>query len=318
VSDLARVVVLAGGLTHERDVSLRSGRRVTDALRAAGVEAHLQDADPDLLRVLELEPPDAVWIALHGGAGEDGAVRSVLDLAGVVYAGASPHACRLAFDKPTAKELARRAGLLVPEGIALPHSTFRELGAAAVLERLVTGLELPLMVKPAQGGSALGATVVRDAAELPAAMVHCFSYDGTAVVERYVSGVEVAVSVVDTGDGPVALPAVEIVVPGGGAYDYETRYTAGSAEFFTPARLAPEVARRAAEVAVRAHTTLDLGTLSRTDLIVDEAGDVWFLEVNVSPGMTETSLFPLAAQAAGLDLGVLCRDLLAVAVHRRS
>ena len=310
-----RVVVLAGGLTFEREVSLRSGRRVTDALRAAGVEAELHDADAGLLGYLAETSPDAAFIALHGGPGEDGAIRGVLDLAGVPYAGATPQACRLAFDKPIAKGLLRSAGVATPDAVTLPHGTFRELGAHAVLDRLLARLPLPLLVKPASGGSALGATVVREAAALPAAMVHCFSYGDTALVERFVEGVELAVSVVDVDGAPRALPPVEIV-PKDGVFDYTARYTAGMTDYYTPARLAPAVLDAAAAVALAAHRVLGLRDLSRTDLVVDAAGTPWFLEVNVSPGMTETSMLPMAVAEAGLDLGGLCRDLLARAAAR--
>ena len=316
MSDVRRVVVLAGGLTHERDVSLRSGRRVADALRAAGVETSIRDTDATLLPALAADPPDAVFIALHGGAGEDGAVRGELDLAGIPYAGAGPSACRMAFDKPTAKAVIASAGIDTPPWVTLPATTFRELGASAVLERLLGRLGLPLMVKPAQGGSALGATVVTTAEELSQAMVTCFSYYPVALVEAYVEGTEVAVSVVDTGDGPRALPAAEVVVGDGGPYDYEARYTAGATDFFVPARLSPEVATRVAETAVRVHEVLGLRDVSRSDLVVTDDGIVHFLEVNSSPGMTETSLLPMSCGAAGLDLGVLCRDLLQQGLSR--
>jgi D-alanine-D-alanine ligase len=315
VSGVRRAVVLAGGLSFEREVSLRSGRRVADALRAAGVEAELRDADAGLLAALGDLAPDAAFIALHGGPGEDGAVRGVLDLAGVPYVGAPPHSCRLAFDKPIAKGLLRAAGVATPDAVTLPHSTFRELGAHAVLDRLLGRLGLPLVVKPASGGSALGAGVVRDPAALPAAMVHCFSYGDTALVERLVEGTELAVSVVEVDGEPRALPAVE-VVPKEGLFDYAARYTAGATDYYTPARLDGAVLAAAADVALTAHRVLCLRDLSRTDLVVDAAGTPWFLEVNVAPGMTETSLLPMAAAAAGLDLGVLCRDLLTAAAAR--
>jgi D-alanine-D-alanine ligase len=311
-----RVTVLAGGLSFERDVSLRSGRRVVDALRGVGVEADQHDADATLLDDLATSPPDAVWIALHGGPGEDGAVRAVLDLAGVRYVGATPAACRMAFDKPTAKSRVAAAGLHTPDWVALPHPTFRELGAHAVLDRLLARLGLPLMVKPAQGGSALGATVVRDAADLASAMVHCFSYGETALLETFVEGTEVAVSVIDSGDGPLALPAVEIL-PKEGVFDYAARYTAGATDYCTPARLDDEILARLSDTAVRAHVELGLRDLSRSDLIVTPDGTPHFLEVNVSPGMTETSLLPMAAQAAGRDLGELCASLLRAAADRR-
>ncbi|GAA3120623.1 hypothetical protein GCM10020001_046070 [Nonomuraea salmonea] len=179
------------------------------------------------------DPPDAVFVTLHGGAGEDGAIRSVLELLDVPYVGADPDACRVAFDKPTAKAVVRSVGLRTPESVTLPKETFHDLGATVVLGRIVERLGLPLFVKPARGGSALGASFVRTAEELPAAMVGCFAYGDTALIERYVEGVEVAVSVVDLGNGPVALPAVEIV-PDEGVYDYAARYTAGHTEFFAP------------------------------------------------------------------------------------
>ena len=309
------VVVLAGGLAYERDVSIRSGRRVCEALKAAGAAVRMLDADAELIGALAADPPDAVFVARHGGSGEDGALRTVLDLAGVRYAGSDAAACRMAWDKPNAKAAVRAAGLSTPDWVALPHSTFRELGAAVVLDRIVERLGLPLMVKPAQGGSALGARVVRSGGELPDAMISCLSYGDTVLVEPYVDGVEVAVSVVDLGDGPVALPAVEIV-PSSGVFDYASRYTAGTTTYHTPARLPADVAARVAEAAVRAHTVLGLRDLSRTDAIVTPAGTIEFLEVNVSPGMTETSLLPMAVEAAGLELGSVCAALLRGAATR--
>ncbi|WP_242624869.1 D-alanine--D-alanine ligase family protein [Krasilnikovia cinnamomea] len=310
-----RVLVLAGGLSYERDVSLRSGRRVLDALRAAGLQADMRDADVALLPALQEDPPDAVVIALHGATGEDGSLRGVLDLCGVPYVGCDARASRLAWDKPSAKAMLREAGIPTPDWVALPHDRFSELGAVAVLDRIADRLGLPLMVKPAQGGSGLGASVVRDEADLPAAMVGCFAYDSTALVERYVAGMDVAVSVVDLGDGPQPLPAVEIV-PRNGVYDYAARYTAGLTTWHTPARLDPAVAARVASTALAAHEALGLRDLSRVDLIVDGEGEPHVLEVNVSPGMTETSLLPLAVQAAGLDFGKVLAGLVGRATAR--
>lgn len=312
-----RVLVLAGGLSHERDVSLRSGRRVAEALRDAGVEVEERDADAGLLPALRDARPDCVVPLLHGETGEDGALREVLDLAGVPYVGAGPAACRAAFDKPIAKTVVARAGLRTARSVALPHETFRELGAGAVMELLVAALGLPLIVKPTRGGSALGCTVVREEGALPGAMVDAFAYGDTALVEQLVEGTEVAVPVVDTGEGPSALPAVEIR-PDGGVYDYTARYTAGSTEFMVPAKLSDTDAAECARVAVLAHEALGLRDLSRSDLMVDADGQVWFLEVNVAPGMTETSTVPLAVAAAGLELGPLVADLVRAAVRRGS
>jgi len=310
-----QVLVLAGGLSYERDVSLRSGRRVLDALRGAGLSAELRDADVSLLPTLQEDPPDAVVIALHGATGEDGSLRGVLDLCGIPYVGCDARTARLAWDKPTAKAMLREAGIPTPDWVALPHDRFSELGAVAVLDRIAERLGMPLMVKPAQGGSGLGAAVVREASALPAAMVGCFAYDSTALVEKYVPGADVAVSVVDLGTGPQALPAVEIVARDG-VYDYAARYTAGLTTWHTPARLPAAVAAAVADAALAAHKALGLRDLSRVDLIVDGDGQPHVLGVNVSPGMTETSLLPLAVQAEGLDFGNVLATLVGRAVRR--
>jgi D-alanine-D-alanine ligase len=310
-----RAVVLAGGLSHEREVSLKSGRRLLDALRTAGVEGELRDADASLLPTLAADPPDAVVIALHGAAGEDGSLRGVLDLCGVPYVGGDAWTARLAWDKPSAKTVLRERGIPTPDWVALPHERFSELGAVAVLDRVVARLGTPLMVKPAQGGSGLGAAVVADPAALPAAMVSCFGYDSTALIERYVAGMDVAVSVIDLGDGPQPLPAVEIV-PISGVYDYAARYTAGLTTWHAPARLDPAVADRAADTALAAHRALRLRDLSRVDLIIDDAGTPHVLEVTVSPGTTETSLLPMALKAARLDLGTVFARLVDRAAAR--
>ncbi|WP_121254002.1 D-alanine--D-alanine ligase family protein [Nocardioides ferulae] len=311
----APVLVLAGGLSHERDVSLRSGRRVAEAMRGAGLEVVERDADTALLALLREERPSCVVPMLHGETGEDGAIREVLELFDVPYVGARPAACRVAFDKPVAKTVATRAGLLTPESVCLPAQTFRELGASEVMAALVARLGLPLMVKPTQSGSALGAAVVRTAEELPAAMVGAFAYGDVALIEQFVVGREVAVPVIDDGSGPRALPAV-LISPDGGVYDYTARYTAGATEFTVPAPLSPELTEEVARVALTAHTALGLRDVSRSDLIIDGDGRVWFLEVNSAPGFTETSTVPLAISAAGLDLGKVCASLVQAALAR--
>ncbi|HEY4464304.1 MAG TPA: D-alanine--D-alanine ligase [Streptosporangiaceae bacterium] len=315
MTKLDHVMVLAGGLSPERDVSLRSGRRVRDALDEAGVDATIADADASLIPALLADPPDAVFPAIHGSYGEDGAIREILGLLNVPYVGSVASACRGAFDKPTAKALVAAAGISTPASVTLPREIFHDLGANAVIARIIDRLGLPLFVKPARGGSSLGASPVRTAAELPTAVVSCFAYGDTALIERFIDGTEITVGVVDLGDGPRPLPPVEIV-PGTGAYDYTARYTAGQTEFYTPARLTDAAADAAAKAAACAHSALGLRDISRTDLIVGESGDVYFLEVNVSPGMTGTSTLPLALDAAGHEFGEACLTLLRLAAER--
>jgi len=309
------VAVLAGGLSHEREVSLRSGRRLASALRAAGLTVREWDADAALVERLRTDRPDAVVVALHGGEGENGSVQAVLELLGVPFVGTPASACRRAWDKPTAKAELTRAGLDTPDWVALPHATFRELGARAVLDAMVERLGLPLMLKPDQGGSALGAQVVAESADLPAAMVSCLAYADTVLAERFVQGTEVAVSVVEDSGEPRALPPVEVEAKGG-VYDYTARYTPGATVFHCPARLDDDILSALQETALAAHELLGLRDVSRMDAVVDADGRVQILEVNVSPGLTDTSLLPTAAAAEGTALGVLFAGLVERAVTR--
>ena len=308
------VVVLAGGISHERDVSLRSGRQVADRLQEHGIRVTLRDPDASLLSFLADTRPDVVWPALHGASGEDGALRGLLDFICIPYVGSTSDSARLAWDKPTAKVLVSRAGVSTPLSIALSRDAFRELGAKSVLDSLSDSLPVPLVVKPAQGGSAQGVTLVDNRDDLPRAMVDAYTYWDVAIVEHRVVGTEIAISVIDTGDGPVALPAVEIQ-PLSGVYSFEAKYNAGETRFYTPARLSAEVSDTAAEVALLAHRTLGLRHISRIDLIVDAAGIPWFLEANVLPGLTETSLLPLALEAAGHDVGWVYSALAEAAIR---
>ncbi len=312
-----QVAILAGGLSPERDVSLRSGRRVAEALREAAPDWEVVewDVDAHLLPTLSQHRPDAVIPLLHGAAGEDGALRDVLTSLGLPFVGSLAPSARLAFDKPVAKALVTRAGLDTPAALALPQATFRELGALEVLAAVAEHLGLPVIVKPTRGGSALGASIVRYQDNFPGAMVSAFAYADVALIERLVEGTELAVCIIDDGSGPRALPPVEIVPPAG-LYDYHARYTAGTTEFFVPARLPASVVQACSSMALEVHALLGLRDWSRTDLIVDQAGRPWFLEVNVAPGMTETSLFPQSLAAAGETVGFAMRQLVERALAR--
>lgn len=308
------IVVLAGGLSAERDVSLRSGRRIAEVIKEQGHDVEVIDVDGNLLTWLKKNKPDCLVPVVHGAVGEDGALRDVLDNLKIPYLGSKGPASRVTFDKAIAKTIVAKSGINTPDSIALPHTAFRELGAEVVLAAVVENLEIPLVVKPVHGGSALGVSVVHSQSELPAAMVNAFSYDTTALIEKFISGVELAVSVVEDEQSARALPIVEIK-PDSGIYDYSARYTAGMVEFFTPARISAEETKLVSETAVNIHKILGLRDWSRIDLILKD-GVAWFLEATISPGLTETSLLPLAAAAADKNLGEIINSLIAKTIAR--
>lgn len=309
------IMVLAGGISHEREVSLRSGRRVADALIAAGHNVTIIDPDARLFDHIVAQQPDLVWPAVHGSSGEDGALLDLLEASGVAFVGPQAAAARLTWSKPISKTLVERAGIATARSITLPREAFRELGASTVLEVVVNALGTDLVVKPAQGGSAQGVTIIESADSLPRAMVDAYTYAEVALIEQRVRGTEVAVTIVDDHNGPRALPAVEIV-PTEGVYSFEARYNAGETTFFVPARLSDVAAAAVAEAAVVAHETLGLGYLSRIDFIIDENGNPVFLEANALPGLTETSSAPLAIESAGLNVAELFNELAQLGISR--
>ena len=307
----SNVLVICGGLSHERDISLSSGHRVGGFLEDAGWDVRFHDMDSGLLDYLA-DPrtrPDIVWPLLHGSTGEDGSIRDILEMEHLPYIGSRAKASRTAWSKPIAKNVVcKLGGLATPQSVTLPESMFRELGASNVIAVLVESMGLPLFVKPTMSGSALGCTLVSDARQLPSAMVSCFAYGSVALVEKAIQGTEVSVSVLEINDSPLVLPALEIVTPNG-IYDYDARYTPGKTDYYVPARLPAAVLAEVQEAALTAHHILGLRDISRTDFIVDAQGVPQFLESNVAPGMTETSMLPQAALAAGYDLAELYTQL---------
>ncbi len=302
--------MLAGGLSLERDVSLRSGRRVAEALADAGHDVTRLDLDEHLVATLASGGFEIAYLALHGKAGEDGTIQGLLDLLDIPYTGPDAVASALAWDKAVAKGLFARAGLATPPWVALSSDAVRDMGAAGALERVLARLGTPVVVKPAQGGAALGVRIAADATGLPPALLSAYSYHDVALIERFVSGTEVAVSVV----GGHALPAVE-VVPKHGAYDFSARYTPGATEYFAPARLPDSVLQRCAQAAVTAWDVMGCRHVTRADLLVDHDGRPWLLELDTCPGMTETSLLPMAGAAAGWSFPQLCERILAAALQ---
>jgi D-alanine-D-alanine ligase len=311
---VTRVAVIAGGRSPEREVSLRSGHRVAGALRTREHDAELIDpADVPLVERVTALAPDVCFIALHGKDGEDGTVQRLLHLLGVPSTGARAFACQTAFDKVLAKERLYDARVPTPVWAPIQAAALRDLGGGPVLRRVVERVGLPAVVKPSRAGSAMGVTFVEREADLPAAVMSGLSFSDAVIVERRVVGTEVAVALVDGVDD---LPLVEIV-PKSGLFDYAARYTAGATEYYAPARVSDEGAAECRAVASSAFAALEMRDVSRADVLLDADGRAWVVDVNVAPGMTDTSLLPMAAEAGGLGFAELCERIVAAALRRR-
>jgi D-alanine-D-alanine ligase len=308
-----KVAVLKGGRSLEREVSLRSGANAASALRRTGHEVLEVDADRHLVRALRGERPEAAFIALHGKGGEDGTVQELLEILEIPYTGPGVLACERAWDKVVAKAHFATAGVSTPPAYAFSQDAFRELGAGDAIPDIRERLGLPLVVKPAKQGSALGISVAREAADVPAALMSALAFDDRVLIERFIAGRELAVSVIGTAE-PWALPVVE-AIPGRDSdfYDFEARYTPGLTDFEAPARLSDAVAEEAARVALECYRVLGCRGVSRVDLILDADERLWVLEVNAIPGFTDTSLLPKAAEAAGLSFDEVVERILAEA-----
>ncbi|MFL5850110.1 MAG: D-alanine--D-alanine ligase [Solirubrobacteraceae bacterium] len=310
---MSRVAVLKGGRSLERQVSLRSGARVEDALERLGHEVISIDADADLVEQLRAERPDVAFVAMHGRDGEDGTVQELLELVGVPYTGSGVSACIRSMDKVLAKHAMRDAGIATPDFYSFTQTAFRELGAATALPAIEERLDFPIVVKPAGQGSALGIKFARTAEDVPAALLSAFSYDDKVLLERHVEGRDLAVAVLD---GEV-LPIVEAVPVDEEFYDFEARYQIGKTEFVCPAELSDAIAADAQAVALRVFELLGLSGFGRVDLMLEAGTDrLYVLEANSIPGLTETSLLPQAADAAGIGFDGLIGRIVDGALQR--
>jgi len=314
---MSRVAVLKGGTSLERQVSLRSGARVEDALERLGHEVVAIDVGADLIERLRAAHPDAAFVALHGRDGEDGTVQELLEIVGIPYTGSGVLACIRSIDKVLAKHLLLEARIPTPDFFAFSETAFRQLGAADTLQAIEERLDFPIVVKPASGGSALGIKFARTAADVPGCLVSAFSYDQKVLLERHVQGRDLAVSIVDGARGPEPLPIVEAVPREEDFYDFEARYEIGRTDFVCPADISEEHTARAHALAVAAYKLLGLSCFGRVDLMLDAAsGDLEILEANAIPGLTDTSLLPMAADAAGLEFDQLVARIVELALDR--
>jgi D-alanine-D-alanine ligase len=312
---MSRVAVLKGGRSLERQVSLKSGARVEDALERLGHEPVAIDVGGDLVDRLRQERPDVAFVALHGRDGEDGTVQELLEIVGIPYTGSGVSACIRAADKVLAKHVMRDAGIPTPDFYAFNETAFRELGAAGALPAIEERLDFPIVVKPASQGSALGIKFARTPADVPTALVAAFSYDRKVLLERYVRGRDLAVGILDGPDGPESLPIVEAVPREEDFYDFTARYEIGRTSFVCPAELDEGVSAHAAELALAVYRLLGCSGFARIDLMMDAAtGELAVLEANPIPGLTETSLLPQAAEAAGIEFDHLIERILSHAL----
>jgi D-alanine-D-alanine ligase len=308
---MSRVAVLKGGRSLERQVSLKSAAQVEDALERLGHEVIAIDAGSDLVSRLREAEADVAFVAMHGRDGEDGTVQELLEIVGVPYTASGVSSCIRCMDKVIAKHALRDAGLPTPDFYAFNETAFRELGAAEALPAIEERLDFPIVVKPAAGGSALGIKFAGTAADVPGALVSAFSYDTKVLLERHVAGRDLAISILEGDDGPEALPIVEAVPNEGDAYDFEARYEIGRTTFVCPAELDDEMAARAQQVALDAYRVLGCYGFARVDLMLEyETGELYILEANAIPGLTETSLLPQAAEAAGIGFDELIARVL--------
>jgi D-alanine-D-alanine ligase len=315
---MSRVAVLKGGRSLERQVSLKSGARVEDALERLGHQSIAIDVGGDLVERLEKASPDVAFVALHGRDGEDGAVQELLEIVGIPYTASGVLACMRCWDKALAKHLMREAQIATPDFFAFSETAFKELGAGLALPSIEERLEFPIVVKPASQGSSLGIRFARSAEDVPAALVAAFSYDRRVLLERHVAGRELAVSVIEgtEGSGPVALPIVEIVPREEDFYNFTARYEIGRTTYVCPAELPSAETDRIAGIALRAYELFGCYGFARIDMILDADGVAQVLEVNAIPGLTETSLLPQAADAAGISFDDLIARLVETAMAR--
>ncbi|WKW13624.1 D-alanine--D-alanine ligase [Pseudogemmatithrix spongiicola] len=306
-----KILVLLGGSSAEREVSLSSGTRVAAALRERGHQVTEADPHPDPFAVLSAaKAADVTWLALHGGAGEDGTIQALLDLAGIRYTGSGVLGSALAMDKDLSKRLFRAAGVPTAEWRMLDAATQVRWREPAYAAETFAALGPKVVVKPSKQGSTVGLSIIEDPSALPAAIALAFEHDDEVMLEAFVPGRELTVGVL----GGTALPVGEII-PKHDIYDYECKYTPGMAEELFPAPIPDAVRDEVQRLALQAYAALKLRGCARVDFRYDPSGRLFCLEANTLPGMTGTSLVPQAAQAAGIGFPELCERIALEAVR---
>ncbi|MHB0914689.1 MAG: D-alanine--D-alanine ligase family protein [Thermoleophilia bacterium] len=306
-----KVVVLKGGRSLERNISLKSGARVEKALKESGYTVESIDVDEHLVKKLNEMKPDVAFIAMHGRSGEDGTVQELLDILGIPYTGSQVLPSINCMDKVLSKHIFEGHDIPTPPFYAFNRDAFQELGASDTLSMIGEELGYPIVVKPSAQGSALGIRFAHTVSELPAALISAFSFDNKVLLEQYVKGRELAVSII--GKTPRALPIVE-AIPKTEFFDFESRYTMGKADYVVPAEIPAETAEEAEALSLKVFNLLQCSGFGRVDLIMDEDNRLHVLEINTIPGFTETSLMPMCAQAAGISFNGMVEEILRAAL----
>jgi D-alanine-D-alanine ligase len=303
------IAVLMGGRSLEREFSIKSGEKISNALRKLGYNVIKMDIDESIVNNLSSEKINLAYIALHGKDGEDGTIQEILEVLDIPYTGPGVYPNILSFDKIISKQIFENQKIPTPPFYFLNTSSFRELGSSKLLPFIIKRIGLPMVVKPSAQGSALGIKIVNNKEDLTEAIIYALSYSKKVILEKFIDGIELAVSIIGK-EKPRTLPVVEIV-PEKKFFDFESRTNIGQTDYFVPARLSSSEEKKVKETAIAVHNALNCSKLSRVDIILDRKEKIpYVLELNTSPGMTDTSLLPMAAREAGMSFEELVDEII--------
>ena len=304
IKQIGKIAVLLGGPSSERDISIKSGTAVYEALKSLGLDIVCIDPSYEPIDQIRKIDAEAAFIALHGRFGEDGYAQSILEAAGIAYTGSGPTASRLAMDKIASRAIFQKAAIPAPKYVTLSQENAEEW--------YLKDLSFPIVVKPNREGSSIGLTVARDRGGAIIAISKAFEYDFDVLLEEFIPGEDITIGILDNRP----LPVVHIK-PKYGIYDFNAKYTQGLCEYIVPAKLDRVLIKKAQETALKAHELLGCRDFSRVDMRLDRDGNIFVLEVNTIPGLTSTSLLPKAAKADGIDFAQLCLRVVEMALNRK-
>lgn len=309
LSTTKKIGVLMGGFSSERDISIRSGLAIYQALQELGYNSALIDVGRDIVHVLKKEKIKIAFLALHGGIGENGAIQGMLEVLGIPYTGSGVLASALAMDKEASRKIFLYHGLSVPPFVIV---TRKEKNSSLLTPHSLPDFDMPWVIKPAHEGSSIGVSIVREEAALTAALEKAFQFGRRAIIEKFIPGKEVHIGILSNRvlGGVEIMPSLEF-------YNYEAKYTSGLTEYIIPPEIDPQVYEKTKASALKAHMAIGCSGATRVDLKIDEGGTPYVLEINTLPGMTGTSLLPKIAQAGGMSFKELIEEILRLAVKEQ-